>query len=68
MSRMQFTGVQLLARLKRGTHPATTAGNERIRQNLKRVKARRGKRDQITPPPTEAKLGWAKDKLDLTHF
>ena len=56
------------ARLKRGTHPATIAGNERIRQHLKRSKAKKGKRTLVEPPPTEVKLSWVKDKLDLTHL
>ena len=60
--------VVVQARLKRGTHPATTAGNERIRQHLKRLKARRGKRTPVEPLPTKAKLSWAREKLDLTYF
>ena len=55
------------ARLKRGTHPATTAGNERIRLNLRRSRAKRGRKETAITPPTESKLEWARGEVDLTY-
>ena len=58
--------IGLLARLKRRTHPATTVGNERIRQNLRKPRAKRSKARTPIPPPTEAKREWAEKEVDLT--
>ena len=44
------------ARLKRGTHPATTTGNERIRLNFKRSRAKKGRKETAITPLTESKL------------
>ena len=43
------------AKLKRRTYPVTTVGNKRIRQNLRKPRAKRSKARTPIPPPTEAK-------------